>query len=113
MDKFILPFSPKRKSGCSHEPHAPSYSHYPRKREAGFTNLTGDGTWGHKFDPPAHTCLNQPNGDTNGAPGTVPPPCPSKAKSLLVKFLAPERQVGRGCSGQCSGQKGTDFPKQQ
>lgn len=113
VGKLISLSSPKWKPGCSHAPHAPSYSYYPGKREEGFTDLTGDGTWGHTFDPPAQKCLNQPSGDTHGAPGTVPPPCPSKAKSLLVKFPAPERRAGRGCSGQCSGQKGTDFPGQQ
>lgn len=55
--------------------------------------------------------LKSASGETHGAP--VPPPCPSKAKSLSVKFVAPERLLGRGCSGQCSGQKGTDFPRQQ
>lgn len=98
VGKFILPFSPKWKSCCSHESHAPSYSHYPRKREAGFTDLTGDGPQGYKFDPPAHKCLNQPSRDTDGAPGTAPPLCPSKAKSLLVKSPAPERQ-GRQAEG--------------
>lgn len=55
--------------------------------------------------------LKSASRDTHGAP--VLPPHPSKAKSLLVKFPAPERLLGRGCSGQCSGQKGTDFPRQQ
>lgn len=105
VGKLISLSFPKRKPGCSHEPQAPSYSHYPGKREEGFTDLTGGGTWGHTFHPPAQKCLNQPSGDTHGAPGTGPPPCPSKAKSLLVKFPAPERRAGRGCSGQCWGRK--------
>lgn len=91
-DKFILSFSPKWNPGSSHEPW-----------EAGFTELTGDGTWGHQFGPPAQTCLDQHSRGRDGAPGNVPPPRPSKAKSLSVKFPTPERRVGRGCFGQCSG----------
>lgn len=66
VGKLISLSFPKRKPGCSHEPQAPSYSHYPGKREEGFTDLTGGGTWGHTFHPPAQKCLNQPSGDTHG-----------------------------------------------
>lgn len=34
-------------------------------------------------------------------------PVRNTLKSLLAKSPTPERQVGRGCFGQCSGQKGT------
>lgn len=56
--------------------------------------------------------LNQPSGETNGAPGMVPPPCPSKAKPLLVKFPAPEKRGGwaEGALGSVRGRKAQTFP---
>lgn len=38
VDRLILPFSPKWKSGCSHEPHAPSFpTTLERGRQASLT----------------------------------------------------------------------------
>ena len=58
---------------------------------------------------PTRKSLQQHGRDRNGDPANAAPPCCIKEHltNLLAKSLAPERPVGRGCFGQCSGREGT------